>query len=519
MEYKMSFLRIMLLAASLFSLGLVAQPVQLDTSFGIDGFAFLDVDTNYYSMSDMALQDDGKIIVTGRWQTGSGWDVYIIRTMPNGNIDESFGFGGVVLTDLGTYWDDGRALAIQEDGKILVAAEFAEDGMEWTTAVIRYNSDGSLDSSFGTGGIATGTFGYSGSPSDIAVGESGFVLVAGATWDYMNFSVSRYTSNGIPDSTFHSDGIFHGTCTYGFNVADKIILQEDGKIVLGVFGGQSGNYDVGLVRLTADGQYDNMFGNGGKRMVHVSAADDVIGGIGVQSDGSYVLAGRSDVLDSGIFVARISNDGLMDMGWANNGIAKFSITTGEEGAMDLIVQPDDGILLACHAQPLSGNLEVGLLRLSAGGQLDPQLGSSGVVLTPIPGNQFGTITAAGVQLDAGVIVAVNGGQYPLLLRYLPGESIGIHENRQGGRHLSIAPNPATDRITIVTYGKATSLVNMEILDATGRIVASVPEVPVQSLMTDISRLDMNVEQLVPGLYTVVLHLREGCVTGKFIKTG
>lgn len=513
---KMSIVRITLLSFFLSSVGLFAQTGQLDPSFGVNGMAFVNVDTTYYSTADMAVQSDGKIVLTGRWQSDQGWDVYVIRCLPDGGLDQAFGEMGVVQTDLGSFWDEGRAVVVQPDGKIVVAAQSSSDGIHAIPTLIRYDLDGSLDDTFGTGGVAISSSTDFGSSIEVALKQGGEIVVVGSTSDDTQIAIHQFTSVGIPDSTFHSDGTFSASLAFGFNVAGDLVIQDDGSIVVAVMFGQSGAYDVGLVRLQSNEAYDPTFGDGGVAAISVSPGDETVGGLGVQSDGSLILAGHTDHYPNyDMFAARFTPNGTLDTAFGTDGITLISISVGSDAARDLVMQPDDAILLVGDDDPIVGDSKVALVRLSSDGHLDPEFGNNGIVLTPIPGVPSAGGREAGVQPDGRVIVAASGGIHPVLLRYLPGEQLGIPERFGTDSLISVSPNPASEMITVQFVQNSPSTVTLDLVDAGGRIVASSSSH--QLISAGSHRIQLSIGQLAPGIYTVLFSAKGERQAMKLVK--
>ncbi len=184
----------------------------IDSSFGSGGYVTTDFAGGTDTAEDLKVQADGKIVLVGRTFNGTSYDVGVVRYLADGTLDASFGSGGKVSTDVGTGSGDyGTAIDLQSDGKLVVAGWGNAAG---TTDfyVLRYDTNGTLDASFGTGGVSTTAIGTSGSLSDfaldVAVRSDGKIYATGYSSDQgNNFSVIRLNSNGSLDATFGSGGI------------------------------------------------------------------------------------------------------------------------------------------------------------------------------------------------------------------------------------------------------------------------------------------------------------------------
>jgi uncharacterized delta-60 repeat protein len=236
----------------------------------------------------------------------------LARYNADGSLDASFGTGGWVTTDFGLI-DIAESLTMQADGKVLVAGYSVQAvGFDADFAIARYNPDGSLDPTFGTGGRATTDFG---SVEDYATGigvrADGTVVVAGYSYQAgtgYDFAVARYNPDGTLDASFDIDGRvttdFGSADDYGYAVA----VQPDGKVVVPGQRFQAGTgSDLALARYNADGSLDSEFGTGGRVLVDLESPDEWAGGAAVQPDGNIVVAGMSYRFSTGqdFVVARL----------------------------------------------------------------------------------------------------------------------------------------------------------------------------------------------------------------------
>src|SRR5439155_996244 len=248
-----------------------AGPGDLDPSFGTGGRVLTDFGGGDGARA-LALQADGRIVVAGSSSAGAfGSDFALARYNSNGSLDPSFGTGGRVLTDFGGD-DEARALALQDDGKIVVAGGFGGPCF----ALARYNPGGTLDTSFGTGGRVLTDFGGDDEAAALALQADGKIVVAGFS-DAGGFALAalaRYNPNGTLDASFGSGG----QVLTNFGGAQALALQADGRIV--VAGG------IFLARYNQNGNLDPSFGSGGRALTDFDAL-----ALALQPDGLVVLAG------------------------------------------------------------------------------------------------------------------------------------------------------------------------------------------------------------------------------------
>jgi len=200
----------------------------LDTSFGRTGRVVTSIGSRDLAFA-VAVQRDGKIVVAGASDNGQRIEIAVARYTANGSLDSSFGSDGVVTTAPGDAYSAANAITIQSDGKIVVAGS-----TEWDFALVRYNPDGSLDNTFGMRGTVTTSIG---GPRDratsIAVQRDGKLVVAGRTGGYEAawFALARYNRDGSLDTSFGRSGVVT-TRVKGYDEAQALVLQADGKVLV-----------------------------------------------------------------------------------------------------------------------------------------------------------------------------------------------------------------------------------------------------------------------------------------------
>lgn len=210
----------------------------LDTTFDSDGKVTTDFLGGNDIAYDIALQADGKIVVAGTKDLGSSavQDFALARYNGDGSLDTSFGMGGKVTTDFFSNLDDARAVAVQPDGKIVVGGS-AVTATNTSFALARYQSDGSLDESFdGDGKVVTGFGGSYNAVSDIVIQTSGKIIAVGSALIKTGsvFALARYKKDGSPDTTFDIDGKLTTNFenTAGGSAANAATLETDGRLVV-----------------------------------------------------------------------------------------------------------------------------------------------------------------------------------------------------------------------------------------------------------------------------------------------
>jgi uncharacterized delta-60 repeat protein len=287
----------------------------LDTSFDVDGRAVQKVSaaiTLADQAAALAVLADGQMLVGGTF----GLDMGVARFNTDGSLDTQFGSSGRAITDMGGTNDSVYAMVVQEDGRIVVAggtvagAPFERSA---NFALVRYTAAGLLDTSFSGDGRLTTDFGAAENATCIVVQPDGKLVVAGSSGD--GIAVARYNVDGSLDTSFDADGL--RTISVGLRASAKsLVLQADGKLVLVGQTFAANDYDFALVRLNADGSLDTGFGVTGIVTTNLGS-DDFANGAVVQSDGKIVVAGASG---SDFAIARYNPNGSLDtsFGTADN---------------------------------------------------------------------------------------------------------------------------------------------------------------------------------------------------------
>jgi uncharacterized delta-60 repeat protein len=301
---------------------------QLDTAnFGNIGRTVHTMGIGFAEAFALVQQTDGKFVSAGYALMGSGnTDFALARYDQNGYLDSTFGTAGVVITPFGALNDAAQAVAIQPDGKI-VAAGYTRVGSLFDIAIARYNANGSLDATFGSGGklvIAASASNDQGTA--IAITREGKILVAGylLNGSNQNIGVVRVNANGTLDTTFAINGIASVDVAGGADIGWGMALQRNGKILIAGQGFDGAANAFVAVRLNDNGTRDASFGTNGVQVIDASPTSDFGRAVAVQPDGRIVIAGTAG---TNLAVVRLmgdpkkvtqadaNNDGREDLYW------------------------------------------------------------------------------------------------------------------------------------------------------------------------------------------------------------
>jgi uncharacterized delta-60 repeat protein len=326
----------------------------LDTSFSGDGRVTTDFTSRFDEANDVAIQPaDGKIVVAGR-AGGSGGRIALARYNTNGSLDTSFSADGRVTTNFTGRDDFAFGVAIQPaDGKIVAAGRAGGSGGR--IALARYNTNGSLDTSFSADGRVTTNFTAGDDRADLlAVQPADGKIVAAGTANYFSrgarFAVARYNTNGALDTTFSGDGKVTTDFTNSFDGAFSVAIQPtDGTVVAAGQAGGGNAGRIGLARYTTNGSLDTTFSGDGKVTTNFTSGLDYADDIEIQdADGKIVAAGAADWFgpDAEFALARYNTDGALDTTFSGDGKVTTNFTNGIDTAFNVAIQPADGKIVA-----------------------------------------------------------------------------------------------------------------------------------------------------------------------------
>ena len=398
-----------------------------DSAFVIDNIAggnMGDVGNSIY------VDSNGKIYVTGYSLNGSNEDMYVIRLNNNGSMDMTFnGSGKVVLNSIagGNGSDIGNSIYVDSSGKIYVTGDSYNGSSNYDMYVIRLNSNGSLDSSFGVGGkvvvnnIAGGN-GYDYGNS-IYVDSSGKVYVTGRSWNGSNddMYVIRLNSNGSLDNSFGSSGKVVLNSIAGGNwddIGNSIYVDSSGKIyVTGGSPNSGGNLDMYVLRLDNNGSMDMTFNGSGKVVLNSIAggnANDDGNSIYVDSSGKVYVTGRSwNGSNDDMYVIRLNSNGSLDNSFGSSGKVVLNNIAGgnwDDFGNSIYVDSNGKIYVTGYSWNGS-NWDMYVIRLNSNGSMDSSFGIGGKVLVNnIAGGNMEDYGNS-IYVDSNGNIYVTGGSY------------------------------------------------------------------------------------------------------------
>ncbi len=400
-----------------------ANSGQLDTSFNGTGYTTTPIGD--FSVAQGVTTQGDKTIAVGLTFNPTG-QFAVARYNKNGSLDPSFGTGGIATA---SFNGDDQATSVATQGdKIVVAGITTPDGgTTWEVALARFNKDGSLDASFGTGGETVSNFGDGYDFADAVAVKGDSIVVAGETRaggsGDDNFLVAQYKKNGQLDTSFGTGGFTATDFNGDFDSANGLAFQGD-KIVLAgyVNNPAAGNYDFGLARYTKNGQLDTSFGTGGKVETDFFGGDDAAHAVDVKGDsivavgdavnGTQTVGNATNTLYD-FAAAMYDKNGKLDPKFGTGGKAVLSAGDVDQGSSGGF-GPGNSVWVGGSTEDYSDNLSTGYFavgRWTKSGQPDPKFGTNGTTRNTLGGDSAaalaGTagpgdaITLAGIDIDQG----------------------------------------------------------------------------------------------------------------------
>ena len=499
---------------------LIAQDGILDASFDSDGIVTMDINNTNDVMKAILTQPDGKIIVAGHTTEMDLTRFCVIRFNSDGSLDTSFGSDGGVVMPF-PFTSHASATALQNDGKIVVAG-VASPMNEEGFAVVRFNADGTLDTNFGEGGIVHTSLPGGVVSKSMEIQPDGKIIVGGELYDNPPDGTSlvmvRYNQEGTLDSSFGIGGVsvtdvVAGSSLSALDMLNDIAIQQNGKIVACGFSGPNST----LLRFNSDGNLDLSFGlNGIWTQNFSSIGNSGFNSADIQQDGKIVSVGFSTDLNGSndLLLTRHVADGSLDVSFGDSGIILTSLSPGQDGAEDVIVQADTKLLVGGFAVDSISRFV--LARYDAAGNLDLSFGENGVVKTTIDpaGNR---LSAIAIQADGKILATGVSGNAPsdvAIVRYTS-TLLSDREQEYIIENVSIYPNPSQDEVVVAFASKLKGDVWIKVFDSTSRLLLEKTNLSITPGVTKRETLELGAFS--SGIYFITIGMMDSHKTFKIMK--
>lgn len=346
----------------------------LDNTFGTDGITILNISSSDSHAFASIIQSDGKIITVG-YTNNTTSDVAVARFNSNGTLDMSYATNGIYSYDSGGD-DTAVTVSILPDDKIIIGCNFSND-----YGLLKLTNSGILDASFGTNGTVKTNLGGIDATRGMKLQSDGKILIVGTSskknngdGDVYDKAVIRYNSDGSLDTSFNSTGIVFTSFESGKDDGGYAInIQSDGKIIVNGASENPQGYDnIALVRYNTDGSIDSSFGTNGTTFTNY-ADDDASFTSLIQKDGKIIIAGYSTNMTTfkrDFILVRYNNDGLLDNTFGTNGICTTDLNNNSSDfGFSLAFQSDNKILLAGYTEKSGGTYDSAIARYTIDGNL------------------------------------------------------------------------------------------------------------------------------------------------------
>jgi uncharacterized delta-60 repeat protein len=383
MKFKYNLIIYTIIFCFLFNYhGLAQHPGDLDKTFGNNGKVNVGIGGYFDVAQEVALQSDGKIVVAGygRESASSFKGLSIARYLQDGTIDYDFGNRGLIQKQTTALEGELNSVAIQKDDKIIaVGYSISSTTNNEDITLVRFNKNGQLDKSFGNNGmVVTEISDQKEIGESVAIQPDGKIVVVGTTQHDPgpDIVLARYDKYGQPDFHFGDAGIVITNINPGPDIGKSLIIQPDGKIIIAGFTYIKDNFFMTLIRYNSNGNLDSTFGKSGITITDINSRFGKLGLV-LQNDGKIILVGSSEVENTHHFtILRFNNNGVIDKSFGNKGLTRTKI--GDYSEADAVALDSNGNILVAGTAKLENEAFV-VARYNPMGILDTVFGSDGLV--------------------------------------------------------------------------------------------------------------------------------------------
>lgn len=472
----------------------------LDTTFGIGGKLYFNVGITGSYATSVKTEQNGKFTICGTEFGTPKSQYFLMKFKTNGDRDSLFGTNGLVEATVNIKHRQAQDMEIQSDGKYVVLGIIA-DSIKNSIFLTRHHVNGALDSTFGINGmVQTEITGYRDIAYKIKLQTDSKIVVCGyvqSTSTSANLIVIRYNTDGTLDTAFDTDGIMELNYPAGLGeFGSNLIIQNDGKILVsGYYWSGPYNSDIFLVRLNTNGSLDLSFNTDGMVQTAISASVDGGYSVKVLANGNIMVGGESTggTTSTRYFtLVKYLPNGSMDYSFDFDGIVTTSFNSPYCTASSLLLDSNGKMILVGSNYYNSSN-DFALARYNQNGSLDNTFNFTGKTLTDFY-NTNDVMTDAALQFDNKIIVVGGSSTTISIARYLNSISttnaIDLYKNEQD--KLIVYPNPSTKQITI---NSSLEFDEVQLFTITGELLL------IEKFKTSVSH-PINISELPVGIYII-----------------
>jgi uncharacterized delta-60 repeat protein len=411
--YKSKFIYSAFLIAILFNINTYSQDGTIDLNFGNNGFVTTQIipdnDLKNSTATGVVIQPDGKILAAGSYDNYGKNAVAVARYKEDGSIDQTFGENGIVRSYFAETHIVGavNGLALQSDGRIIVTG-YATSATDYDLALMRFDTDGTVDSTFGNNGRVLTQIGPSHDYAyDMIIQPDDKIVLTGATHNSLIIDgiLVRYTPDGQLDNTFGNNGVVITDFTGGADDYRAIALQSNWKIVVGGYSNNTvtGRREFALAKYNSDGSLDNSFHEDG-----LMTFESLIGGVV-----SVKILNQNQILILGgtgggwkVALAKVNADGTLDSNFGTNGMLQTNfVNSTSDNAVKLLVQEDNKFIVTGSSLISSGASVMSGQRFNADGSVDETFADNGAFFIDLTERGFSSSHSSVMANDGSIYVA------------------------------------------------------------------------------------------------------------------
>lgn len=466
------------------STGISAQDAPGDLDLTFNGTGMVIQDNGFLDLyQDVKMMPDGKIVAVGTtYDATYAADIQVSRFMSDGAPDPGFGTDGIFRYHLG-YETGGYACHVKDDGSLLVAGISMDNMGGFEMVLLQLTDAGVLDPAFGTDGVARYDYGAGEDMAyAMAVQEDGRIILAGTIrneeWKLVP-AVVRFTADGILDTSFGNNGLAVIPVAFEENEFAAVQVQPDGKIVAaGHIGNDLTWFSLLLARFDANGVLDPSFGVDGIVNLNIGNVDDEFFDLRLTADGDIVATGFTTTpgdFNFHLLLMKFDEFGVPVQEFGEEGMVIWGETSYNVGyAMEILA--DDKIVVAgASGEKAPGNADWGIWKFNADGSIDATFGNAGVVATDGGSQQFDEALGVTVQDDGKLVTAgkfrINNNIDFGVARYLNELTVSVPETKFRG-NLQVLPNPVrrNGTVTILVQVPEIQALSIEVLNMGGQVL-------------------------------------------------